>query len=195
MSLPKQEKFITQEEYLEGEKMSDVKHEYIDGDVYAMAGTTDNHGRISASLLTNFYNHLKNSTCEPFMADIKVKVNNSFFYPDVMVACNEKDNAPYYRESPIIIVEVLSKSTRRTDQTIKRRAYQSIASLQEYILIEQDIVDIEVCRKFDHFWQSRRYYLGDDITLKSIDLTLSVEDIYHRVNNDDMIEFINQQST
>lgn len=83
------------------------------------------------------------------------------------------------------VVEVVSQSTRKKDNTIKRQSYQSLPSLEEYVLIEQDFVDIEVCRRSKHWWPEH-YYLGDTVHFASIDLTLSVEDIYARVMNDDM---------
>ena len=94
-----------------------------------------------------------------------------------------------YTESPIIIVEVLSKSTRRTDQTIKRTAYLQIPTLLEYVLIEQDIVDIEVVRKSEG-WQSKHYFLGDSVHFDALGITLSVEEIYDRVDNEDMREWL-----
>ncbi len=92
----------------------------------------------------------------------------------------------------MIIVEVLSQSTRKTDETIKRKTYQEIVSLKEYVLIEQDFVDVEVCRKYEG-WVSNHYFLGDTVTFESIGLTLAVEEIYHRVDNDEMCCFIAEQ--
>jgi len=193
MSTVKQTRFISEEEYLQGELSSEVKHELIDGRVYAMAGASANHERIAVNILRKFGNHLENSPCEPFSSDMKVKAGSNFFYPDVIVDCNFDESQPYYTETPVIIVEVLSKSTRKTDETIKRVAYLNIPGLQEYVIIEQDIVDIEVVRRSEG-WQPRHYFLGDEITFESIDLTLSVEEIYHRVHNEDMIEFVNAKA-
>ncbi len=82
---------------------------------------------------------------------------------------------------------------RKTDETIKRMSYQSIPSLQEYVLIEQDFVDIEIVRHAEG-WQSKHYFLGDEITFESIDLNLSVEEIYQRVHNEDVLDFIKQKT-
>ena len=183
---------ISEQEYLEGELDSDVKHELIDGEVYAMAGAGKNPERIAGNVFAKLHAHLQNSPCEPFSSDVKVKVGRNFFYPDAMVVCNDQTDNEYYTESPTILVEVLSKSTRRNDETIKRVAYQSIPSLQEYILIEQDFVDIEVCRR-SAGWLPSHYFLGDQFTLESIDLSLSVEEIYHRVNNDDVMTYLQEQ--
>jgi Uma2 family endonuclease len=183
---------LTEQEYLEGELISDIKHELIDGYAYAMAGASKNHERISAKLMQIFANHLDGTSCEPFASDIKVKVQEDFFYPDVMVVCNDKTDNEYYAEAPLVIVEVLSQSTRRKDQALKRRAYQSLPSLQEYVLIEQDFVEVEVSRRDNH-WQSEHYFLGDEVRFESIDLSVPVERIYSRVVNEEMTEFLAQR--
>ncbi len=193
MSTVIQTSSLSTEEYLQGELTSEVKHELIDGYAYAMAGAHANHERISGNVYAEIRQHLKNLPCEPFGSDMKVKVGLNFFYPDVTVDCDFDESQPYFTEKPIIIVEVLSKSTRRVDQTIKRRAYLNLPSLQEYVLIEQDFVDVEVIRRSEG-WQSKHYYLGDEVTFESIALTLPVEDIYHRVQNEDMLEFLNKQA-
>lgn len=180
---------ISEQDYLQGELIANVKHELIDGCVYAMAGASANHQRISGNVNSEFRNYLKNSPCEPFGSDIKVKVGANFFYPDVIVDCHFDESQPYYTQSPLLIVEVLSKSTRRTDETIKLMSYITIPGLQEYVLIEQDYVDIQVIRRSEA-WLPKHYFLGDDITFESIGLTLPVEDIYHRVHNEDMSEFL-----
>lgn len=181
---------ISVEDYLKGELVSDIKHELIDGHVYAMADASANHERISGNICRKFGNHLENSPCEPFGSDMKLKIDSNFFYPDVIVDCNFDDSEPYYAQTPIIIVEVLSKSTRKTDETIKLMSYINIPSLQEYVLIQQDFVDVQVIRRSEG-WLPKHYFLGDEISFESIGLTLSVEDIYHRVQNDDMLEFLN----
>ena len=135
---------MTVDDYLEGELSSDIKHELIDGTIYAMAGASANHERISVNVLAEFRNHLKNQPCEPFGSDMKLRINSNFFYPDVMVDCHFDNSEPYFTETPIIIVEVLSKSTRKKDTTLKLLSYINIPSLQEYVLIEQDFVDFQV---------------------------------------------------
>ncbi|MFI3189364.1 MAG: Uma2 family endonuclease [Methylococcales bacterium] len=176
-------------EYLNNEQDSDSKHEYIDGQVYAMAGASKNHQRIISNLVRLLSTHLKNTPCDTFASDIKVKVSDfAFFYPDVIVACEPDTDNDYYTEQPLIIVEVLSKSTRRVDETTKRRLYQSLPSLQEYVLIEQDIVDIEICRRSEG-WQPEHYFMGDGIVFAAIELTVSVNEIYERVVNDDVRTF------
>ena len=188
MSAAKEQALISAEEYLNAELKNDRKHELIYGQIYAMAGASANHERIAGNIYRQFGNHLEHLPCEPFASDMKVKANANFFYPDVIVDCEFDESQPYYTETPIIIIEVLSKSTCQKDRTIKRFAYLNIPSLQEYVLVEQDFVDIEVVsRKND--WSSKHYFLGDHVTFEPIGLSLSVAQIYHRVQNDDMLVF------
>ena len=189
MLSPRPSDFISVADYLQGELSGDTKHEYLDGRVYAMAGASKNHQRIITNVVRNFSEHLKNTPCDTYASDIKIRIGDlAFFYPDVIVACQDDTEDSYYTEKPLIIVEVLSKSTRRKDETTKRRLYQSLPSLLEYVLIEQDIVDVEICRCSEG-WVSEHYFMGDDIMFAAIDLTLSVNEIYQRVLNDDVSAF------
>ena len=106
---------LTEEEYLRSEKTSTVKREYIEGHVYAMAGATHNHNFISGNIYRKFGNHLQGSRCAPFMSDTKVRIGKDYVYPDVLVDCSSMSGDDYFSTSPVIIVEVLSKSTRKTD--------------------------------------------------------------------------------
>lgn len=183
---------LTEEEYLQGELISQIKHELIDGHVYAMAGASANHNRISTNILMALGQHLKGNPCEPFSSDMKVKVRDNFYYPDVLVDCNFDSKTPYYTETPVIIVEVLSRSTRKLDETKKLVEYLNIPTLKEYVIIEQDVADVTVYRKSDD-WRCKHYFLGDEITFESIDFTVSVEEIYNRVDNQDVIEFLEKK--
>ena len=183
---------VSEADYLEGELHSTIKHEYIDGVIYAMSGAKVNHNQLSGTIFRKLGNHLEGNPCRPFTSDMKVKIDSKYFYPDVMVDCSDLKGGDSYTESPIIIIEVLSKSTRRTDQTIKRTAYLQLPTLLEYVLIEQDIVDIEVVRKSEN-WQSKHYFLGDKISFDSVGLTLTVEEIYDRVDNEDMTEWLEKK--
>jgi len=186
MPLKQERTVITEEEYLMGEDISEIRHEFIDGEVYAMSGASKNHERIAGNIYRKIGNFLDNSPCEPFSSDVKVKVGKKFFYPDAMVVCDDQTNHDYYTESPTLIVEVLSKTTRRMDETIKRKAYQSISTLQEYLLIEQYFVNVEVCRRSEN-WQSTHYSVGDEFTLDSIGFTMSVDELYQRVVYEDVL--------
>jgi len=186
---------ISEEDYLEGELTSEVRHEYIDGYVYAMAGTSINHNRIAGNVFRRLADSLeeKGSPCESFLSDIKVKEseeNIKYFYPDVFVTCDPDDNeSDYYKTSSILIMEVLSESTRKYDLTTKKLYYFNIPTLEEYVVIEQEFCRIEVFRKKDN-WNSTSYFLGDEVIFESIDVILSVETIYRRVNNKEMLNFL-----
>lgn len=180
---------ISEEDYLSGELISEIKHEYVGGQVYAMTGATKNHARISGNIFAHLWNSLKGKPCEAFSTDVKIKTQmGNFRYPDTMVVCDKSFGDSLYTESPVIIIEVLSKPTRQQDKNEKKSEYLKIPSLKEYVLIEQDIVDVEVCRK-ENDWKSEHYFLGDEIRLASIWFTMSVEDIYERVHNDEMRKF------
>jgi len=189
MSNTKTIAMISEEEYLQGEATSEIKYEYIDGYVYAMSGAKAAHNRIAGNIHAAFHVHLKGKSCQPYISDMKVKVGSKYFYPDVLVDCSNITDDSTFTESPRILVEVLSKSTRRMDETTKRVAYMQIETLQEYVLVEQDIVDIEVVRR-SHGWLPEHYYLGDEITFASINLTISVEEIYDRIQNADIVEWL-----
>ncbi len=184
---------ISAEDYLQGEMLAEFKHEYIDGEIYAMAGASEYHNLLAGNLFAELKSQLKGQPCKVFMAEMKVKTEQCFFYPDVMVVCQADNEHDYYKTSPVIIVEVLSKTTRRFDQMVKRLRYQNIPSLEEYVLIEQDKGEIEVFSRKD-VWQPCFYYLGDDIVFHSLNVTVRVEDIYYQVDNEDVLAFLQSQS-
>jgi len=186
---------LSEADYLEGERDGRIRHELIDGHAYAMTGANDKHNKISGNIFAELRNVLKQRTspCTGYINDMKVKVQNDFYYPDVMVVCDRQDlESDYYKTQPVIIVEVLSPGTRRIDKTLKRQAYLSLESLQEYALVEQDKAEIEVFTR-QSGWQAAYYYLGDTIYFESIDASISVEDIYYQVDNEDVLAFIQQK--
>ena len=138
MGLPKLKTKISVEDYLEGEKVSPVKHEYVEGEVYAMAGASDNHSRIVEKFTTNLSIHLRDSKCQPFSDDIKVRVTSKvYYYPDVLVSCEENPEDAHFRNNPILIIEVTSPSTAGIDRREKLLFYQQMPSVQEYAIIDQ----------------------------------------------------------
>jgi Uma2 family endonuclease len=157
-----------------------------------MAGAHSNHNSLALNISSEFKNHLKGKPCRAYMSDMKVRLNNGskYYYPDVLVNCPPVNG--YFTETPRLIVEVLSNSTRRIDETEKRMAYMQIETLEEYVLIAQDFVQIEVIRKSDD-WKAVKYFLGDEVTFTSIGLTLSVEAIYDGVENEDMVQWLKQK--
>lgn len=194
MGLPNYKNYFSETEYLDFELHSNTKHEYFDGDAFAMSGGSQNHQLLTMNVASECHQHLKGTPCKVFQSDMKVRVDdgNKYFYPDVVVTC-EQENEAYFLNAPRLVIEVLSKSTREYDQNLKRSIYQTIQTLEEYVLIEKDSVKIEVFRKADD-WQSSCYFLNDEITFTSIDLTLPVVDIYQRVDNEDMRVFLQKPS-
>lgn len=195
MSQSQLAEFISPEDYLAAELAREIKHEYVNGEVFAMAGASPNHGRIAGNIYRKLASHLDNSACEAFISDMKIKTaSGSYRYPDVLVISDNDfiDNG-YVTQTPTILVEVLSHSTRKIDEKDKLLEYINIPTLLEYVIVEQDFVDITVYRKSDE-WRSTHYFLGESLFLESIDLTLTVEDIYHRVANEDMRQLIASQN-
>ncbi|EIJ36868.1 Uma2 family endonuclease [Thiothrix nivea] len=192
MSLAKQPDFLSVEAFLAGEKLSDTRHEYVDGVAYAMAGSNVNHNLISGNVYRLLGNHLANQSCTPFTAGMLLKTTQTRFrYPDVAVFCDEFAGNENYLENPVLLVEMLSHSTRQNDKGSKLTEYLALPSLREYALIEQDFVEIQVLRRRNG-WRPENYYLGQSITFESVGATLTVEDIYHKVNNSDVRDWLEQ---
>lgn len=187
MGLPKFKTKISVEDYLESEKFSPVRREYVDGEVVAMAGASDNHGRILVNLITTLSSHLRNSTCEPFANGTKVQVrSNVYYYPDILVSCEENPEDPYFRNNPILIIEIISKSTARVDRTEKVFLYQQILSLREYVVVDQYRMEVQVHRRQENGgWITYFFNETDDIVeFSSVDLQIPLPEIYRRVTFD-----------
>lgn len=138
MSLPKLETKITALGYLEGEKISPIKHEFVEGEIYAMAGGTGDHNLISGELYGLLWEHLRGSKCQPYINDIRVRVTKSVsYYPDVLVSCEENPEDPHLRNNPVLIIEVTSPSTENVDRREKLLFYQQMPTVQEYLVVDQ----------------------------------------------------------
>ena len=190
---------ISEAEYFALEKKTDTRHEFVDGYVYAMVGGSFNHGTLTGTIAREIGNHLKGKPCRVFSESIKVKVANQqrgesrYFYPDVVVDCSIEKADRQMLTTPVLVVEVLSASTHKYDETTKFQIYASIPTLQEYILVEQTSAKIEVQRRRTN-WMIEKFFLGDLITFESIGLTLAVEEIYDRVDNEEMTEWLAQKA-
>jgi Uma2 family endonuclease len=158
---------ISIQEYLDGELVSDIRHEYIDGEVYAMSGGTKNHNRIAGNIFSMLDGKLFGSPCKPFINDINVRIktleSDAFYYPDVVVTCDPEDDHELYVEKPSLIVEVLSDSTQSKDKNEKYFAYRSLESLNEYVIISQKTREVIVSRKSNQ-WKPETL-TGDDFEL------------------------------
>lgn len=197
MALNTAESYLSEADYLAGEQDGEMRHEWVDGQAYAMTGASDYHNKLSGNVFGELRNALKrsHSPCSIYINDMKVKVKHNFYYPDVMVVCNPNDKVNnYYKTQPSVIVEVLSPSTRRFDKTHKRQMYQSLETLQQYVLVDQECAEIEVFNR-QSGWQADYFYPGDTIHFQSIDVAVTVEDIYYQVDNDDMLTFLQAKQT
>ena len=177
--------WISPDEYLEGERSAEVRHEYVDGHVYAMAGASDDHNRIAGNIFAELRERLRGHRCEPFINDMKVKIPPAFadvyYYPDVLVACDPTDNARYFRERPTVIIEVLSPETERTDRREKAIAYRQIPTVEAYVLVEQERMAATILRRTEPGWQSDVIEgPGSILKLPGIGVEIPLERIYER---------------
>jgi Uma2 family endonuclease len=184
-AIPKAADWISPDEYLEGERSAEVRHEYVDGHVYAMAGASDDHNRIAGNIFRELGNALRGHKCEAFINDIKVKIPPAFadvyYYPDVLVACDPTDNARYYRERPTVIIEVLSPETERTDRREKAIAYRQIPTVEAYVLLEQERMAATILRRTEPGWQSDVIEgRGSILKLPGVGVEIPLERIYER---------------
>lgn len=171
---------ISIDAYLEGETLTDIKHEYLDGEVVAMGGASARHGLVVTGLGLAIGSHARRKGCQLFIADMKVRVDHAdqtyFYYPDLLLACDPQDREPYYRRRPCMVIEVLSPSTERIDRREKLFAYQMIPSLREYLLIDPDKRCVEVYR----FGDTVRHETHTEgrFRLDCLDAEITVDEVY-----------------
>jgi len=175
--------FMSVEEYLELDRNSlDARYEYVDGVVTLLAGGTANHSRISINVVSLLRATLRGSPCEVFNSDLRVNISSTrYLLPDASVSCDSGDlqgeNDIIY--SPCLIVEVLSPSTEATDRGKKFRYYQSCPSMQEYVLISTQEQAVDVYRRAsDNLWTLHPFGPGDEVELKSINVSIPLEAFY-----------------
>ena len=177
---------ISPEVYLEGEKLSQVKHEYVAGHLYAMAGASAAHNRIAGNFYTMLRARLSGGPCAVFMSDLKlhVKATQTYYYPDVVVSCDQDDIEPgsYVISNPTLNVEVLSPSTERIDREEKLRNYQRLESLKEFVLVTQNAIEVSVYRRDPIAWQLRTFTAREILELASVDVRIPVEQVYEGVS-------------
>jgi len=178
--------YFTPEDYLQLERMSPIKHEYRNGLVYAMAGAKKAHIAIVSNLSGLLFNHLRSvRDCVAYATDIKVKFleGDGFYYPDVAVTCDERDQATnsVFIQHPKLLIEVLSDSTKAFDRGEKFLDYQTIPELEEYVLVHQKQVIVERFWKVSGGqWLEQRYYADDRIEFKSIGFACPIEFLYEK---------------
>jgi Uma2 family endonuclease len=180
--------FITIADYLAGEEISDVKHEYLGGTVHAMAGATIRHNTIAGNCFGSLYGKLKGKPCVPFNSDTKVRIqfpdHTRFYYPDAMVVCDSNPDSEHFQDRPVIIIEVLSDSTRRADLREKRDAYLTISTLKVLLFVEPDSPAVLAYRRQqdDSFSPEQYTGLDDTILLPEVEAVLPLADLYERVS-------------
>ena len=176
---------MTPEEYFAWEEQQLEKHEYINGQVYAMSGGTINHGRIAIRFTAMLDAHLDGGPCITGNSDIKVKIvdTNNYTYPDASVTCDERDKkTTQYITYPCLIIEVLSDSTEAYDRGGKFRMYRQSPVLQDYLLVSSTSLEMDLyCKNDTGEWIIINYKKGDVITLKSIGLSFPIEQVYRNL--------------
>ena len=191
MALPQSHQPITEAEYLEFERHSDTKHEFVDGEILAMAGASWNHTVIVSNINTRLNVGLENSSCIAVTNDMKVYVisDKSFRYPDVVVVCGDpifKEGTNDILTNPTVIFEVLSPTTELYDRSTKYFEYQQIPTLQDYVLVAQDTYRMEIFSRTDSkgWLHTMVSDLDDRLTIPSIDVTLKLSAVYDAVKMD-----------
>ena len=177
-------RLMTVEEYFEWEEMQEERHEYWDGEVVAMAGTTKNHHRVARNFSNRLNTAFGDGPCEVFTADIRVRVEprRKYFYPDVVVSCDDREDEDLYINYPCLIIEVLSASTEAIDRGIKFAKYRAILSLKEYVLVQVSQPGVEVYQRSNRGqWIYSSYGMDDRFLLDSVGVEIAVADLYHQV--------------
>ena len=174
---------VSVEDYLRNELSSEIKHEYIGGVVYAMAGARNAHNMIVDNTFGSWHFRLRGKPCRPHGSNTKVRIQlphqSRFYYPDNMVICEPNSQDDTFQDKPVALFEVLSRSTRRIDQGEKKDGYLTIPSLRVYVMIEQDSPAMIVFRREAKGF-TREIYTGLDavLPLSEIDIELPLAEIY-----------------
>jgi Uma2 family endonuclease len=184
-SLAYNKRYYTIEEYLEMENASEEKHEYYQGEIFAMSGAKTQHNIITGNLYANLWNKLRGKPCKPFGSDQRVHAEQNTFiaYPDISVICGPVitlNNDQYNVLNPTVIMEVLSPSTSNYDRGLKFTLYQAIPALKEYVLIDSVSVSVEVHSLNQQCnWELKKYNsMADTLSLSSLSVSLSLSEIY-----------------
>lgn len=186
IAVPNQSPKLTPTEYFAWEEQQLHRHEFINGEVYAMSGGTQNHSRISLKFGALLDNHLSNSSCRVFNSDCRVKIveTNDYTYPDVSVSCDPRDKTTdQYITYPCIIIEVLSDSTEAYDRGKKFFRYRQNPQLQDYVLVSSEEIAIDLYRKNSSgHWEIINYRPGDTVELQSVNLSFPIEQVYRGID-------------
>jgi len=187
MSALRKVAYLTEQDYLAFELTALEKHEYVDGEIFAMAGASSQHNRICVNILFHLRAKTRGSGCAVFTADMKCRIPQTpaYYYPDVMLSCHESpEDDDYYIHQPCLIAEVLSKSTQNTDRREKWHAYQRIEYLRYYLLIDSCKKQVDYfIRSNDGSWQKAELEENETlvITCNNYQSTLTLADIYEDI--------------
>ena len=177
---------ITEQEYLDGEKLNDIKREYTDGYVYVMAGVSKRHNTISLNIMMSLRDASRKTPCAVYCSDVKVRVaeTKSYYYPDVVVGCDVDDTDDYYLEKPCLVVEVLSESTQKRDRPEKLLSYMNVPTLKAYLLVEQDKPEVELFyrKKAGDWWVESFEGLDAVLKLACPEMELTLAEIYEGIS-------------
>jgi len=172
----------TLQEYLTAEQGSETRHEFINGELFAMVGASRAHNLLATRLAARLVHHLEDTPCRVFQSDMKLRIDTAdcFYYPDIMVCCEPVENEPdeYYETQAKLVIEILSPSTALRDSSEKRLNYQTLPSLQEYILLPQDKPSGRVYRRTEAGWICVEFGADDILQLRSIDFNLALQHLY-----------------
>jgi len=174
---------VTYAEYLALEEASESKHEYVNGQIYAMAGGTPEHARLQSRLARWAGNALANRPCEVFSSDLRIRIEETdrSAYPDLTIVCGPLETSTIDRQAvtnPTILVEVLSEGTERTDRIEKWAHYRRIPSLQAYVLVSQSERRIECYRREGTRWIFEEAGPGETLHIGGIDVDVSIDALY-----------------
>lgn len=186
MQSPDRPPNLSPEQYLEAERHAVVKHEYLDGEVYAMSGASSAHGILATNLIALLRPQLRGSNGRLFGSDMKVRIEtrNRFYYPDLLVTCDPRDRKTnYYKQFPTLIVEILSDSTEAFDRGDKFSDYSELDSLQEYWLVSQKQPRVDrFIRQTNGQWLLSRHHPGKRLQFESLNLEIAIDDLYEDVD-------------
>ena len=186
MGLAAEKPFCSPEDYLRLEETGEIKHEYVDGEIYAMSGASRRHNMIAGSTYIRLRAQARGTGCEAYTSDVKLFIaeQNSFYYPDAMLVCAEDDADTHFVTRPCIVVEVISPTTASIDRREKLMAYRKIASLSAYLMVEADRRHVDYTQRgSDGTWRSGT--LGENemlsLTCAGHPIHLCLDDIYEGV--------------
>ena len=182
---------MSYEEYVNWESTQETRHEYCDGEVIAMAGGTRKHNRVSVNFLSILDNALADRPCEVYINDVKVQVQprRKYFYPDVVVTCDKRDQESHFVAFPCLIIEVLSQSTESFDRGFKFSQYRKFETLQEYVLVQVEQPIVEVFQRNEQGqWVFFEYGLSDRLFLKSVNVEIAVSELYRQIQFEPVLD-------